>query len=46
MIRHRLPGALNLLLIAAMALPLAAGCGPKKKKKEVRSEKGIKNSPR
>ncbi len=41
MIGNRLPGALNLFLIAAMALPLAAGCGPKKKKKEIRSEKGI-----
>ena len=35
------PRILSLLLIAAMTLPLMAGCGPKKKKKVLRAENGL-----
>lgn len=38
---QRMPRMFNLLLITALVAPLAAGCGPKRKKKEVRSEKGL-----
>ena len=37
--RHR--RGFTVLLATALILPMLGGCGPKKKKKEIRAEKGV-----